>query len=136
MLPPEAMVSSGPGLLPRALSGSVALSQMSMTPVTTKDSEGRAAELIPPLTSCSTRENWLCPLPTAALRRVGPAPHLGSTIELTPLVGVHVSGPRRCESGRTSPTVCLSCRGIDEGEMPPCPSQVEKLVPGSRESES
>lgn len=38
--------------------------------------------MAPPLTGYSTGENLSCPLPAEALRREGPAPPLGSTIEL------------------------------------------------------
>ena len=43
-----------------------------------------AGELTPALTE--ERENEPCPAPAAAHRRAGPAPHLGSTRELTLLV--------------------------------------------------
>lgn len=84
-------------------------------------------ELVPPLTDCSTRENWFWPSATVALRRVGPAPHhLGSTVERTLSMGTQVSWPRKCEHGRagSTHTSCQSCGGMGEWEMPllaPCP---------------
>lgn len=67
VLPPRTTVLFVLGLLLTATSGSMALPQpqsvlTSMTPVTTEDSENRAAELVPFLTGYSTRENWSCPL--------------------------------------------------------------------------
>lgn len=84
-------------------------------------------ELVPPLTDCSTRENWFWPSANVALRRVGPAPHhLGSTGERTLSTGTQVSCPRKSEHGRAGSihTSCQSCGGTGEGEMPllaPCP---------------
>ena len=86
----------GLGLLLTTMSGSMALPQpqsvlMSMTSVTTEDSENRAAELVASLTGYSTSENWSCPSPTVVLGGSGPLPLPGSTVELTLLVGVQES---------------------------------------------
>lgn len=66
----------------------------SMIPFAIENSEDRAAE------------TWPCPSPTTAFGRVGPAPQLGSTVELALVVWVQVSQPLRHESGRASRTVC------------------------------
>lgn len=96
VLPPRTTVLFVLGLLLTATSGSMALPQpqsvlTSMTPVTTEDSENRAAELVPFLTGYSTRENWSCPSQTTVLGGSGPLPLLGRTVELTLLVGVQES---------------------------------------------
>lgn len=62
------------GLLPRAISGSGALSQprsvlMSMTSTTTKDGEARADQSASHTSlAATTRENWTC-LPTICITR-------------------------------------------------------------------
>ena len=77
------MVSPGPELLLEALSEFMALLQLpslvrSVAPVATESSEDRTAKI------------WLCPSLTTTFGRVGPAPHLGSTLELTLLMGRQV----------------------------------------------
>lgn len=52
---------------------------------------------------CRQLERELTCLPAATLRKVGPAPHPGSTVELTLLTGMHASWPRECEHGRSGP---------------------------------
>ncbi|MEJ1272765.1 deuterosome assembly protein 1 [Cricetulus griseus] len=61
----HATVSSGPRLLPRAMSRCVDLLQpqsvlMSASLVTTNDTEHGAAEFVPPQNGCGTGENWPC----------------------------------------------------------------------------
>ena len=48
------------------------------------------AELVSPLTGYSIWKNWLSNLLATALQRVGPAPHLNSTVELALLGKVWV----------------------------------------------
>ena len=58
-----------------------------------------------PLATCSRQETFLCLCPSlaAALRRMGPAPCLSSTIELTLDVGVVGKPARGGELGRDGP---------------------------------
>lgn len=77
------MVLPGPGLLLEALSGSMALLQLpslvrSVAPVATESSEDRPAKICP------------CLSLTTAFGRMGPAPQLGGTLELTLLMGLWV----------------------------------------------
>lgn len=64
-------------------------------------------------------ESWPCPSPVAALGRVGPLPHLGSSVELTLNVRV-VEGKQTQvrEYERVSPASCLLDSGADEREIP------------------
>lgn len=97
VLPPRAMVLSGPGLLSRVrvwvygpTTASVCFDIHDYI-ITTENSEDMNADLVLSLPGLSTRENWPYLIPTASLRRPGPIPLLGSSVELTLLVGVQVS---------------------------------------------
>lgn len=49
---------------------------------------------------------WLCPsLGAAALKRAGPAPHVGCKIELALVEGVQESQPQGQEHGSAGPTL-------------------------------
>lgn len=52
------------------------------------------------------------------LGRVAPAPHPGSSIELT-LVGGAGEPAQGCKCGRPGPAICLPCGSLCEGMMPP-----------------
>ena len=48
---------------------------------------------------------------------MGPAPHLGTKVELTLVVGVQVSYPQGCAHGRAGPTTYLPCDDMGEEEV-------------------
>lgn len=64
--------------------------------------------------------SWLYPTQAAALGRLGPASHLGSTLEVTLSEGVLKSWPRAEELTRAHtppPTPHVPCGGMDEGKI-------------------
>lgn len=133
-LSPRVMVLSGLRLLQRTISGSVALLQpqsvlMYMVPITTADSEDRAAQ------SCSY------PSLAATVGRTDPAPYLGSTMELASLAGLLGEPALKAWEWES----CLSCSDVGEEEMPwlilltphPCYLlQAGKMILGLQERES
>lgn len=109
LAPSRAMVMPRPGLLLRPLPGFVVLLQSqsvftSMAPATTAGRENRATQNWPSPTGCNTRENWPCPSPGAALWKEGPAPLLGSTIELTLMRGQGQDYPQDVRVGELALT--------------------------------
>lgn len=73
------------------------------------------------LGSCD-QENGPSPSSAAALRKVGPAPHLVITVELT-LVGQEVQEGMvelvlGSEHGKAGPVTCQLCNDVGKGEMP------------------
>lgn len=92
-------VMSVPGLLPRPMSGFPTLLQhlsvlMSLAPVPPRTEKIRLHELVPSLSDYNTRESEHSRLPAAALRKMGPAACLGSTVELTLLTGALATEPK------------------------------------------
>lgn len=80
---------------------------------------------VPPRSLCHYDRQKRCPcsLPVGALRRAGPAPHLGSTIELVLDVEAADDLAQECECAEASPDSCLLCGSISKGESPlpnPC----------------
>lgn len=71
--------------------------------------------------------NWPRISRAAAFRKAGPAPHWGSTVELTLLMEIWGRWPRECEYKRQSRAPHLSYGDVDKREVPLCPS---KLVVG------
>lgn len=68
------------------------------------------AELAPPLAGYSTDKNWPHPLPDAAPGRAGPAPCLGSTVELAQVAQVQVSWQEGMNMGGL--TLSLLCHAV------------------------
>lgn len=95
VLPPRAMVTSGPELRLRAMSESMALlcAWMSLAPVTI---QGQVYET----------DSWSCTSLPAALARTGPALHLDRIVELALVVWGVGESARVLESGTTGPALC------------------------------
>lgn len=74
-----------------------------------------------PLTPYSLQQimELTSPLPSVALRKLDPVPHLRSTVELTLLAEVRMRNLRKCKSGVTAPSPHQPCCGEVEGKMPP-----------------
>jgi hypothetical protein len=63
------------------------------------------------------QEGWPSPSPSVALRRVGPAPWLGSAVELALVVWVRMSRPQGQESRSADPAPCQLARAVLEGSL-------------------
>lgn len=84
-----------------------------------------------PRAPCALWQARKLPLPTAALRTVGPVLHLGNTVELTPMMGAWMSWPRGHKHESSGPAPYLSYGGMGKGEM--CPhSHSLRLVAGGK----
>lgn len=64
---------------------------------------------LPPVTGrrAFKQKMWPCPCPSAVIQKVNPAPHLGKTGELAPVVWVWVIRPKAVRAGGLTPLLAV-----------------------------